>query len=149
MGSAPCLLDDLQQAGSWGDLMAINDAGVMVANSISFWATYHPEDFMSRKNWIERRRNMGGNMNFRIISDRPHGGLVDLVFGGPSKTGSSTLYGVMAGIALGYSEIIVAGAPLSTVAYRIFRLGWEDVADKLRGRVRSMSGWTKTFLETL
>lgn len=48
----------------------------------------------------------------------------------------------------GYDEVVLAGCPL-TGSYAYFRSGWEVYAEHLAGRVRSMSGWTKEFLEGL
>ncbi len=79
-------------------------------------------------------------MDFKMITDRN----VKPV----SISGSSTLLGVLFGLDR-FARIIVAGAPLDDMKYRGYRKGWEAQADALAGRVFSMSGWTKTFLEGL
>jgi hypothetical protein len=71
------------------------------------------------------------------------------VCSGPRLTGSSSLFGVLFGLARGYRRVIVAGAPLDHPDYAYFREGWRMQSDVLRGRVSSLSGWTKTFLEGL
>lgn len=63
-------------------------------------------------------------------------------------SGSSTLLAVLHGLNR-FDEVVVAGAPLDHPAYHTYRMGWESKAEVMRGRVESMSGWTKTFLEGL
>lgn len=48
-----------------------------------------------------------------------------------------------------FGRVVVAGAPLDHPGCHTYRAGWELQSEHLRGRVRSMSGWTKTFLEGL
>ena len=88
-------------------------------------------------------------MDFQIVSDTQRDGIVDRIIPGPAVSGSSSLLGVLAGMAMGYAEIILAGVPLDDKKYRVFRLGWPHYADQLRGRVRSLSGWTRDYLEAL
>jgi len=59
------------------------------------------------------------------------------------------LLAVLFGLSQGYQNIILVGAPLDHPGYRTFRDGWQMKASHLAGRVRSLSGWTKTFLEGL
>jgi len=79
--------------------------------------------------------------------------------------GSSGLYATQIALEeFGFSRVIVAGVPIdpqSGTAYRQaahkggiwggdcgerYRRGWARAADKLAGRVRSMSGWTQELL---
>jgi hypothetical protein len=70
-------------------------------------------------------------------------------FQGPGRTGSSTLLAAMFGLmAKGYDAVLVAGAPLEGV-YETFQGGWIEARHIIGGRVFSMSGWTKTYLEGL
>jgi len=98
---------------------------------------------------MERRRALGGNTDMTIIADSNYRGIPGMVRQGQPLSGSSTLFGVMAGLALGYMRVLVAGAPLDDVAYHHYRRGWINEASSLAGRVRSLSGWTKDFLEGL
>lgn len=133
--------------------MAINRAGLKVTQSILWWVTYHPDTFIQEK-WHAQRTAHGGNTNFTVVSHARNislerSGLIFRQFPGPSRTGSSSLLGVLFGIAQGYQLIVVAGAPLDHHDYSTFRDGWKAKKNHLAGRVRSLSGWTKTFLEGL
>ncbi|MBI9080838.1 MAG: hypothetical protein JEY79_14005 [Pseudodesulfovibrio sp.] len=132
--------------------MAVNKAGTRLAREIAWWVTYHPVTMLSEA-WTDTRYQMGGNNDFTLIThrnnvyfDRRYEHVE--IFQGPSQTGSSTLLGVLFGLDHGYRRIIVAGAPLDG-DYSTFRDGWIQSSGKLKGRVTSMSGWTKDFLEGL
>ncbi len=148
MGAAPNLGQDLASLGAVeADFMAINRSGISSVPAIRYWATLHPGDF-SAEAWHEQRHAIGGNMDFETITrlTMPDLSVPGFRHGGPSVSGSSTLYGVSAALILGYERIIVAGAPLSDSAYRIFRLGWLDMLERMRGKVFSLSGWTRDLL---
>lgn len=155
IGSAPCVSRDLAALeGVDADFMVINRAGISFNRDIKWWATYHPS-LMSRESWLERRREHGGNMDFKVVLhqhwvpvSKVHPNVV--VIEGPRLTGSSTLFGVLFGLLeANYDMVTIAGAPLDDAEYAYYRDGWVGQADILAGRVRSMSGWTKTFLEDL
>jgi hypothetical protein len=68
---------------------------------------------------------------------------------GPS--GSSSIVGALAAIQLGYDKIILCGCPLigkafEGNAYEAFHNGWIYHKDKVFGKVKSMSGWTRELL---
>ncbi|OIO03164.1 MAG: hypothetical protein AUJ49_05015 [Desulfovibrionaceae bacterium CG1_02_65_16] len=133
--------------------MAVNRAGFKVSHNIRWWATYHPEAFY-HESWDKRRKQMGGNTNFTVVTHHRHVGIERagnpcIQFPGPSRTGSSGLLAVLFGIRQGYLQIILAGVPLDHPDYRTFQDGWNVQKAALRGRVSSLSGWTKTFLEGL
>lgn len=133
--------------------MAINRAGFKVTQPIRWWVTYHPDTYMQEK-WHAQREKKGGNMDFTVVSharnvNLERSGLVCRQFAGPSCTGSSALLGVLFGLDQGYQRIIVAGAPLDHPDYGYFREGWKIKRKHLAGRVESLSGWTKTYLEGL
>lgn len=134
-------------AHGW-QIMAINRAGLRVEGSVRWWATYHPE-FFEMEGWLERRKELGGNTDMTIIADSDFKGIPGVVRQGPALSGSSTLFGVLAGLDLGYARVLVAGAPLDAPGYHCYRRGWISQAPALKGRVFSLSGWTKTFLEGL
>lgn len=139
IGDAPCLEHDLSCLGktSW-PVLAINRAGLRYLERIDFWCTYHPEKFWQE--WRVKRSMKGGNCDFRELCER-HVRNIPL-------SGSSALLGVLWGLGH-FGHVVVAGAPLSDEAYHSYRKGWENEAPHLAGRVRSLSGWTKTFLEGL
>lgn len=148
-------MDDMQKASMLipevlqRDYMAIGmDAVDKCLWPIQYMATYHPEDIPFA---LTNRKAMGGNTDYKVISHegRPD---VDIVipYGGP-PSGSSALLGAFAGIKLGYQKIILCGCPMLMMPdkphnYANFQQGWISDVDKLEGKVRSMSGWTREFL---
>ena len=150
MGDAPCLFDDLAAAGQAGeaDFMAINRAGYKYTGRIEWWATYHALYYINWR-WAEKRAEAGGNTDYTVITHRRYRMLNSMVVPHPATSGSSTLLGVYAGLHLGYSQIVVAGAPLSDPPYEQYRRGWQKMGHLLAKRVISLSGWTKRFLEGL
>lgn len=139
IGDAPCLEADMAALGrhDW-PVMAINRAGLRFLGRIDFWCSYHPEKFWQE--WRRLRAAQGGNTDYQELCERNVRNI--------SLSGSSTLLGVLWGLGH-YQHIVVAGAPLNDDGYHLYRLGWENESTHLAGRVRSVSGWTKTFLEGL
>jgi len=145
IGSAPCfgadLLKILNKVWGW-DYMAIGlDAIDKHPGRIEYMATYHPLDI---KEALSRRAKAGGNTDYKVISHQP-GENIDIVYPYKAPSGSSALFGALAGIKLGYDKIILCGCPMDG-AYEQFRQGWQAHLDEYVGKVRSMSGWTKNFL---
>ena len=140
LGDAPCLDADLAAFGEvCAAVMAINRAGVRHMGRIDFWCSYHQELFAVER-LAELREARGGNTDYETVFGRD---VRDI-----SLSGSSTLLGVIWGLQR-YGEIILAGAPLEAPDHHKYRVGWENEAKYLKGRVRSLSGWTKSFLEAL
>jgi hypothetical protein len=154
LGSAPCLASDLATMGDVDyDLMAINRAGIIFHKHIKWWATYHADGWMT-EGWHLKRKERGGNMDFITVihKDSPRmikAGLTVQVLKGPRLTGSSSLFGTLFALGRGYARVILAGAPLDHPLYAYFRNGWKIQTEVLRGRVFSLSGWTRDFLEGL
>lgn len=128
--------------------MAINRAGLRVEKGIRWWATYHPSA-MVKEGWATKQATRG----FTVIihehnEDLAQSGLRFRIFPAPWM-GSSTLFGVMFGLSIGYERVWIAGAPLDDPRYHVFRQGWLQCRKALCGRVFSMSGWTRQFLEGL
>jgi len=159
MGCAPCLLHDLAKIGQTieADYMAVNDAGVLYLDPIQHWATYHP---VSLPGLIEARSALGGNMGFithahkGFINPDTLKEVVNKIWPLPKmnpgytdfRSGSSTLFGVEVGLELGYEKIIICGTPLEG-EYAQYQEAWKRALPRLKGKVTSMSGWTKELLE--
>lgn len=150
LGSAPCLEDDLARIpahGTW-DVMAVGlDAVDRCALPLKYIATNHPEDIEPIR---LRRALAGGNLDYKLVSYKRGPG-VDIVQPLGPISGSSAILAALAGITLGYGKIVLAGCPLTGNApegnpYEAFRPGWEAEKGRVRGRVTSMSGWTREFL---
>lgn len=155
LGSAPCLAADLVALGDVrADFMAVNRTGFRFLRPIKWWCSYHP-DIWAREAWHDKRRAAGGNMDFTGVIHASCSRLESTadfpieVSAGPQLTGSSTLFGVLFGLHAGYLNVVVAGAPLDHPDYAYFQDGWRVQTEVLRGRVSSVSGWTKKFLEGL
>jgi hypothetical protein len=137
------------------DVMAVNRAALRVVEPIRWLVTYHPTDMIS-EDWPGLRRRFGGNDDYQIVlhrrnqwAERLYGDRVQYATHRPGRTGSSALLGVFHGIHLGYTNITLAGCPL-VEGYATFQGGWESARDELAAvKTRSLSGWTKTFLEGL
>ena len=151
VGIAPCFKEDLARIENHElfDFMVIGvDAIGLINNHVSYIATYHPEDIPAMKPKMKGHEKIVGHE----IKDG-----VDLVcptlFGQDhhQSTGSSALLGVCWALGAGYERIILVGCPLEGnnsvgVGYEQFRRGWDIHKDKVINNVRSMSGWTRTFL---
>ena len=79
---------------------------------------------------------------------------MDIVYPHQAPSGSSSLLGTKAALfKLGYDKVVLIGCPMDTgnilnknQSYSIFRKGWLHFKDSLKGKVKSMSGWTKELL---
>ena len=164
IGSAPCVLDDIEAALSLlqpfafrlsphalpPDFMAIGLSAVdKYHRPIKYMATYHPAEIPEIK---KRREAAGGNTDYLVISHERKPG-VDILEPFEPPTGSSSHLGALAAIRLGYKKIILCGCPMtghspthSGCDYEIFRLGWTAKLAKVQPFTRSVSGWTRELL---
>jgi hypothetical protein len=157
MGSADCLHDDLRKINKVNaDYMAVNEAGILYLSTIQHWATYHPVYFPG---YVQLRKALGGNTDFITHSHKSFinpdnlKDEVNKIWPLPKvnpgytdfRSGSSTLFGVDVGLNLGYKNIVVCGAPLEG-HYEQYREAWVRSLPFLKGKVISMSGWTKRLL---
>jgi len=151
LGSAPCLMDDLD-AMPWiclYDYMAIGlDAVDRYPAGLKYVATFHPAEITDIR---KRREVYGGNTDYKVISHEPQN--TDIVIEDWWKpSGSSALLGVQAAIRLGYDRIILCGCPLQGKDrhggdyHTMFSKGWNDRIKEIKDHVRSMSGWTRELL---
>ena len=139
------------------DFMAVNAAGAIYLDPIKHWVTYHPVSFPG---YECIRGGLGGNIDYETHSHKSYKNVesgretVHHIWPLPKvnpgytdfKSGSSTLLGVEVGLELGYENIIVCGAPLEDPAYKQYQEGWRRALPQLRGKVVSMSGWTRELL---
>lgn len=168
LGSASTLWDDVRAASELGAFhggVAANDAGVAWPWPLDGWVTYHPE-FLGR---FTLQRTERGLPDHRRIFIHPSGvavkkgdaefEVVESFFPGQTASGSSTLFALkVALVDLGFDRAVICGAPLdgsgghlrpdqgvwhSSDAYQV---GWREALPHIRGRARSMSGFTKALL---
>lgn len=154
LGGAACLWDDLKALGDISDaiVIAINDAGVDYPDRIDHWASLHPNKFPE---WKRRRAEKGGNSDFLTWGELDPA-LVDRIRIGWSH-GSSGLFAVGVGWGLGADPIILCGVPMQKSQAHYFDPlpwdgapvhvpAWKQRRYTMKGRVFSMSGWTRELL---
>lgn len=124
--------------------MAIGlDAVDKFLSPIRYFATYHPAEIKAAK---QRRALAGGNTDYIVISHQRHDDDVDIIIPHRGPSGSSAMLGILAGLEFGYDKIICCGCPLMENKYQVFRAGWEANFEKIKNKVRSMSGWTQELV---
>lgn len=159
LGGARGLWDELEEAQRLfpdADVGAVNQAGADYAGHLTLWVTLHPEKFGDWQQWRARRLL---NTSYTAVSHKlAAGARIDLkkaqVF-----SGCSGLYLCqVAAINFGYDRIIVCGMPLTEDPHyfdetawqdaRRYRRGWREASQQpeLKGKIRSMSGWTRELL---
>jgi hypothetical protein len=165
MGDAVCVWDDLSKVNGDMDIMSLNWAGCFARKKVHHWATRHDEflplfiDIYQRTYYPTNTSNP--NFNFlshifqpHIYAHGPHE--AENVWRFASDTGgSSAMFGVLVGLALGYEPIYLAGIPLDSsgsfyapkpISFESYREFWIEKADMFRGRVKSFSGFTAELL---
>lgn len=155
IGGASCVYEDLKNYSPPEDakVMVINDAGVAYNGRVDYWVTLHSEKL---KKWQEQRPaslnqdyiSVGCIKNKNVKLDK-----ITKDWGG-----SSGLFACKVGLELGFDHIVLCGVPMDTRPNIFrpeqgcwpsaigFREGWEKHLTEIRGKVFSMSGWTKEQL---
>lgn len=178
MGSASCVWEDIEkfeQLNIKHDRMAVNYTG-MFCWDMEHWVSEHPEIFR----WLPMLKLKMCNNLVRVYKESDEGtykctypGMAHTnrpdteenivkttVWHGLDIGGTSSMFGVRVGIALGYDKIILAGVPLDGAGYfflpptknisnhgdRATQITWERQKEFLSERVRAMSGFTKNLL---
>lgn len=155
LGGADCLWCDLGALEVWKPdvVIATNDAIAAYPDRIDHAVTLHPEKLVR---WRMERWKNRGNGDYETWSrpDTPDG--VDRTLSGWSS-GSSGMLAVGVALSVGADSVVLAGVPMQAGAAHFFdpspwndvwhhREAWEKRADELRGRVWSLSGWTRDLL---
>lgn len=160
LGGAACVWEQLKGIDtSQFDVMATNDMGYCYPDRIDYWVTLHPENL---KGWKAKR---SGNQDYetwsyaKICSEELNKILPDYWKSATGMSGSTGLFAAQVGLKLGYEYILLAGVPIdgtnnqtgpkqcwNSAVAESFRDAWTLHADKMRGKVFSMSGWTRDLL---
>lgn len=173
-GSGRCLFDDLAAASALSggieiaidadfDIMAVNDA-YLALSGVRHLVSYHDELIwpwlmLKGPRFLDNGEWKAGD-GVMCHSQRENKG-VDRVWAFDEGGGSSSLFGVQIGLALGYRRIILCGVPFDASG-RFYFPPWQnghdyagsdgwDIWEKLHdagelANVRSMSGRTRQLL---
>lgn len=162
-----CVWEDLERPevrGRGGDWMAVNEIGQHYHGVIHHWVTLHPE-FMLGWRTFREAHCYGEGRRAETHSNR-HKQEIDRVWPVPNIGGCSGLLAIHIGLMLGYDDILCAGMPMDNTghyydppverfpSYRSLHIDkaqdlvWRHaIANHFAGRVRSVSGRTKAWLE--
>jgi hypothetical protein len=157
--------DDLDASPKGLDIIAVNGAGFLCLEPLTLWCSIHGGHLVK---FIEKRRRLGGDMDFAAYGNfhpgEESGNVVR--WQRPNGGGSSGLFTALIALELGYDRLVLAGIPIegkrrlnyadggpeiiepepSDAGFAIYRNGWLTNLDVIRGKVRSMSGWTQELL---
>lgn len=148
VGSAECVWDDLRHAPEdIGGVIAVNSMIRDYPNPLMiFGASVHFEK-------ARQFRRDGIPMVCPALQDG-----VDICYDQqPFRRGTSALYAVGFALLIGARQVILAGAPLDESPHynearnldaelSCYRDPWQECLKTLRGRVFSLSGWTRDLL---
>ena len=149
LGTAPCLEEDLAMLFTFFvpiaecDFTAVGlDCAHRYLGRIEHAVSYHAKDF---KEFRERRKKAGGNLDYITHSHNANGN-PDRIWPYFSPSGSSAMLGVEVAIGLAYEKVICAGVLLEDKEYRRFQEGWKVRYEKIKDKVRALSGFPRELL---
>ena len=151
--------DDFARVRPWkGEIMVVNDVGQHLHDRVRHWVTLHAEYLPG---WMAFRRGhlYGSGDQPMTHSNKVKPG-VDVAWPMGQLGGTSGLYACFVALLLGYTEIVLAGVPMSGSGHyfdppwygsefqdRANELVWKWARDNVfEGRVKSLSGHTKQWL---
>jgi len=174
VGCADCVWDEVEAAqklATFDEIYCVKMSGIYWEEGPFHWITLHPEYMAAYK---EKRAALNLPSNFDIIAplinevgnhwqhaaDRrvSFRWNVDPITGPElSSSGSSGLFAVRIAMIDGCDRIVLAGVPMTKEGRHfarghewqhtsVFTGAWEQAASRLRGRVKSFSGWTMNLL---
>jgi hypothetical protein len=158
-GKFETVWDDYRKVMPWkGEIMCVNDVGQHLHDRVRHWVTLHPE---YAPGWMAfRKGHLYGSGDTPMWHSHKAKPGVDVVWSTDQLGGTSGLFACFVGLLLGYSEITLAGIPMtgsghyfdpswygSEFADRPSQSVWKWAANNVfEGRVKSLSGWTKELL---
>jgi hypothetical protein len=163
LGGAKGNLDELAALRTHADVVAVyavNDAAAEYPGDLAAFVTLH---FEKLPMWLAKRRAAGLPKPREIVSheQQPHvTRVVDYRWPGMNASGSSGLFAAKVAIEAGFDDVVLCGVPMDAERAHYFNgspwhevngffEAWEIALPHLRGRVRSMSGWTAKLLNHL
>lgn len=156
LGGGGTLWDDIEQARALFEpdlVIACNHAGRDYPGRVDHWVTMHPD---LRSRWTGERIKNGFPPAGRLWHPR-HRGIQPDSTAIESWAGSSGMLCVAVAYELRCSHIVLCGVPMDKMAghyddpkpwteARQYHAVWERLRPRIKGRVRSMSGWTRDRL---
>lgn len=153
LGGGHTLWMDLSQVPDLGEraVIAVNDAGAAYRGHIDYWISLHPEKLPG---WMKTRK---GNQDYLTVSRAERkGARIDQVVRELWR-GSSGLYAVQYAVKnLHSDEVVLCGVPMTPTGHFFeqtpwghcekYRQGWQSALPDIKGRVTSLSGWTRDLL---
>lgn len=169
LGSAACVFTDYENAVKdygYQNVILVNDMGLEFAGAAVAWATLNGEQF---PRYLKQREAKGYPAIPRLFTGLSAGDfdvvkrtatdIVEAKFLPEQQVGgSSGLFAVKVAIAdLGYERAILCGIPMTIDQAHLtdpalwndapsFYAGWRQALPHIKGKVFSMSGWTKNLL---
>lgn len=159
LGGGRTVWDDYAKVRPWkGEIMAVNDIGAHLHDRIRHWVTLHPEYFPGWRHYREKH-NYGDRVPPMCHSQKSREG-VDVAWNFAAVGGTSGLFAVKVGLLLGYTEIVLAGVPMTgdghyfdppwyktEFADRANEMEWKSaIRNYFNGRVTSLSGKTADWI---
>lgn len=166
VGGAGCAFADLHASPMMqpGDgIIVVNDVGVIYDGEPVAWVSIHGTKLLG---WMRDRR-MAKRSTIRAftglsardqLGERDGLEYVQVLFPQQSQSGSSGLFAVKVALMdLGYDRAILCGVPMLKASVNFngddawsdavdYRRAWNQSLNALKGKVFSMSGWTKDLL---
>lgn len=150
LGHGWSLWDDLDVCDPCDLTVAVNRAAISYEGVVDHWVTLHPEKLA---HW---RRLRGERPDRPVTWSRREPRIVDRIVSHSWGGGSGMLAVRVALEHLQAGRVILCGMPIDGGPHAgeetpwkdsgLFRPDWEKRADELRGRVVSLSGWTRDLL---
>jgi hypothetical protein len=149
--------DVANAAGKYDDVMALNEAGMFHAGT--HWASLHPEIMWPGLLHWRQVCLSATHVHLHAQSNNSGGGPVGSAWQIPNPGGTTGMWSCLVGLALGYSEIVLAGCPLEGGYFfggdlycphgddQVQPTVWAQAEREwFHGRVKSMSGRTREWL---
>lgn len=144
---------DALELGRYDLTIAINDIGARWSDPIDIWCSLHPDKLAG---WRADRARAGYPPASRHIAHQAGEGIEGLEyrFPGQPSSGSSGLFAVNIAMDEGCDRIVLAGVPMTAEAGHVadgrlfakecsvYLPAWQWALPILRGKVKSISGWT-------
>ena len=163
LGGAACVWDDVRAFEAFGItpaiMVACNDVLVSWEGPLTAVCSLHPDKL---DGWLRKRAKAGlpePEYAFADVMKADAWGFdsTPYRFAGQASTGSSGLFALKVALEdLGASRAVLCGIPMDAQAHfygggpwsgnRTHRAGWQQALPAIKGRARSMSGWTKEIL---